>query len=149
MNEIKKKQYQELKNNNYNCVIERKWKSNILLQECLAVLGNNKNIISIEQQQSILDDFNNILPQIVKSNKRKKIQSIQELLPHWEKKSVYIIWDEDDLPIVQIDFKYIVDHIDDVSAVAFETWIVAVEMNEFIQFDARNRISEINLERDE
>lgn len=149
MNEIKKKQYQELKNNNYNCVIERKWKSNILLQECLAVLGNNKNIISIEQQQSILDDFNNILPQIVKSNKRKKIQSIQELLPHWEKKSVYIIWDEDDLPIVQIDFKYVVDHIDDVSAVAFETWIVAVEMNEFIQFDARNRISEINLERDE
>lgn len=149
MNEIKKKQYQELKNNNYNCVIERKWKSNILLQECLAVLGNNKNIISIEQQQPILDDFNNILPQIVKSNKRKKIQSIQELLPHWEKKSVYIIWDEDDLPIVQIDFKYIVDHIDDVSAVAFEAWIVAVEMNEFIQFDARNRISEINLERDE
>lgn len=149
MNEIKKKQYQELKNNNYNCVIERKWKSNILLQECLTVLGNNKNIISIEQQQPILDDFNNILPQIIKSNKRKKIQSIQELLPHWEKKSVYIIWDEDDLPIVQIDFKYIVDHIDDVSAVAFETWIVAVEMNEFIQFDARNRISEINLERDE
>lgn len=149
MNEIKKKQYQELKNNNYNCVIERKWKSNILLQECLAVLGNNKNIISIEQQQPILDDFNNILPQIIKSNKRKKIQSIQELLPHWGKKSVYIIWDEDDLPIVQIDFKYIVDHIDDVSAVAFETWIVAVEMNEFIQFDARNRISEINLERDE
>lgn len=149
MNEIKKKQYQELKNNNYNCVIERKWKSNILLQECLAVLGNNKNIISIEQQQPILDDFNNILPQIIKSNKRKKIQSIQELLPHWEKKSVYIIWDEDDLPIVQIDFKYVVDHIDDVSAVAFETWIVAVEMNEFIQFDARNRISEINLEGDE
>ena len=61
---------------------------------------------------------------------------------------VYIIWDEEKLPIIQINFESVLNHIDDIVAVAFDTCIVAENMNQFIQFDDRNRITEFNLERE-
>lgn len=143
MNETMKKRYQELRNKNDNKVIERGWESNTLLQECLEVLGNNKKIVSIEQQQQILDEFNIELPRLIKSDRKKNVQSIQDLLPQWMNRLVYIIWDEEKLPIIQTDFKTVSDYIDDIVAVSFETWIIATRMDRFIQFDARNRITEI------
>ena len=144
MNETVKKRYQELKIQNYNSLIERKWKSNALLQECLEVLGNNKKILSIEQQQQILDKFNIELPRLI-DNRKKSVQSIQELSSRWMNRLVYIIWDEEGLPIIQTDFESVTNYIDDIVAVAFETWIVVNSMDQFIQFDARNRITEFSL----
>ena len=142
-----KKRYQELKIQNYNSLIEREWKSNALLQECLETLENNKKILSIEEQRQILDKFNIELPKLIK-NRKKTVQSIQELSPQWMNRLVYIIWDEEKLPIIQTDFESVLKHIDDIVAVAFETCIVAKNMNQFIQFDDRNRITEFNLERE-
>lgn len=146
MNETMKKRYQELKSSNRIHIRERRWESNALLQECLSILGNDKKILSMEKQQQILAEFNSDLPRLINSNRKKCVQSIQELLPQWINKSVYIIWDEEKLPIIQTDFECVLDYIDDIVAVAFETWVVAIEMNQFIQFDARNKIIEINLE---
>ncbi len=144
MNETVKKRYQELKIQNYNSLIERQWKSNALLQECLEVLGNNKKILSIEQQQQILDKFNVELPRLI-DNRKKSVQSIQELSSRWMNRLVYIIWDEEGLPIIQTDFESVTNYIDDIVAVAFETWIAVNSMDQFIQFDARNRITEFSL----
>ena len=144
MNETVKKRYQELKIQNYNSLMERKWKSNALLQECLEALGNNKKILSIKQQQQILDKFNIELPRLF-GNEKKIVQSIQELSSRWMNRLVYIIWDEEELPIIQTDFESVTNYIDDIVAVAFETWIVVNSMDQFIQFDARNRITEFNL----
>lgn len=144
MNETVKKRYQELKIQNYNSLIERQWKSNALLQECLEVLGNNKKILSIEQQQQILDKFNVELPRLI-DNRKKSVQSIQELSSRWMNRLVYIIWDEERLPIIQTDFESVTNYIDDIVAVAFETWIAVNSMDQFIQFDARNRITEFSL----
>lgn len=148
MNEIIKKRYQELKDRNSNFVREKKWESNALLQECLLALDNNKKIINIEQQQQILTKFNSDLTKLTDSYRKKSIKTIQELLPQWINKSVYIIWDKEDLPIIQTDFECALDNIDDIIAVAFETWVVAIEMNQFIQFNTRNKIVEISLEDD-
>ena len=52
------------------------------------------------------------------------------------------------MPIIQTDFECALDNIDDIIAVAFETWVVAIEMNQFIQFNTRNKIVEISLEDD-
>ena len=144
MNETVKKRYQELKIHNYNSLIESQWKSNALLQECLEVLGNNKKILSIEQQQQILDKFNVELPRLI-DNRKKSVQSIQELSSRWMNRLVYIIWDEEGLPIIQTDFESVTNYIDDIVAVAFETWIAVNSMDQFIQFDARNRITEFSL----
>ena len=125
-----KKRYQELKIQNYNSLIEREWKSNALLQECLETLENNKKILSIEEQRQILDKFNIELPKLIK-NRKKTVQSIQELSPQWMNRLVYIIWDEEKLPIIQTDFESVLKHIDDIVAVAFLskfTDIARVEM---------------------
>lgn len=50
------------------------------------------------------------------------------------------------MPIIQTDFECILEHIDDIIAVAFETWIVTKEMDQFIQFGARNKVIEITFE---
>lgn len=100
-----KKRYQELKIQNYNSLIEREWQSNALLQECLETLGNNKKILSIEEQRQILDKFNIALPRLIK-NRKKTVQLIQELSPQWMNRLVYIIWDEEKLPIIQINLNY-------------------------------------------
>ena len=97
MNEIIKKRYQELKDRNSNFVREKKWESNALLQECLLALDNNKKILTIEQQQQILTKFNSDLTKLTDSYRKKSIKTIQELLPQWINKSVYIIWDKEDL----------------------------------------------------
>ncbi len=103
-----KKRYQELKIQNYNSLIKREWQSNALLQECLETLGNNKKILSIEEQRQILDKFNIELPRLIK-NRKKTVQSIQELSPQWMNRLVYIIWDEEKLPIIQINFESVLN----------------------------------------
>lgn len=114
----------------------------------MLALDNNKKILTIEQQQQILTKFNSDLTKLTDSYRKKSIKTIQELLPQWINKSVYIIWDKEDLPIIQTDFECALDNIDDIIAVAFETWVVAIEMNQFIQFNTRNKIVEISLEDD-
>lgn len=146
MNKTVKKRYQELKSRNSNYVREKKWESNVLLQECLLTLGNNKKILALEQQKQILVRFNSVLPRLMDSNRKKSVQSVRELLPQWGNNPVYIIWDEESLPIIKTDFESILVCIDDVIAVAFETWITTMEMNQFIQFSSRNKMIEITFE---
>lgn len=67
-------------------------------------------------------------------------------MPNWIDKSVYIIWDEEGLPIIQTNIQSLLHNLDDVVAVAFETWIMATDMKKFIQFNARNTIVEIDLD---
>lgn len=145
MNEEIKRRYQELKNRSREHIKEKNRESNILLQECLSVLGNSKMILAPEQEREILDKFNSKLPSIMNSNIKKNVLTIQEMFPQWISKQVYIIWDKEGLPIIQTDFECVIKYIDEVLAVSFETWVVAEDMNQFIQFDDANRIIEIFL----
>ena len=79
------------------------------------------------------------------SNIKKNVLTIQEMFSQWISKQVYIIWDKEGLPIIQTDFECVIKYIDEVLAVSFETWVVAEDMNQFIQFDDANRIIEIFL----
>ncbi len=145
MNEEIKRRYQELKNRSREHIKEKNRESNILLQECLSVLGNSKMILAPEQEREILDKFNSKLPSIMNSNIKKNVLTIQEMFSQWISKQVYIIWDKEGLPIIQTDFECVIKYIDEVLAVSFETWVVAEDMNQFIQFDDANRIIEIFL----
>ena len=100
-------------------------------------------MFSIEEQQEILKKFNIKLTKLLKGNRKKEFQSIQKLASQWTNKSVYIIWDEEKLPIIETNFKSVLDYKDDITLVAFETWIFTVKMDKFVQFDDRNRIIQI------
>ena len=143
MSQIVNEKYEKLKNKNRDYIIKKEWKRNILLQECLNALGSNKKVFSIEEQQEILKKFNIKLTKLLKGNRKKEFQSIQKLASQWINKSVYIIWDEEKLPIIETNFKSVLDYKDDITLVAFETWIFTVKMDKFVQFDDRNRIIQI------
>ena len=143
MSQIVNEKYEKLKNKNRDYIIKREWKRNILLQECLNALGSNKKVFSIEEQQEILKKFNIKLTKLLKGNRKKEFQSIQKLASQWTNKLVYIIWDEEKLPIIETNFKSVLDYKDDITLVAFETWIFTVKMDKFVQFDDRNRIIQI------
>lgn len=143
MSQIVNEKYEKLKNKNRDYIIKKAWKRNILLQECLNALGSNKKVFSIEEQQEILRKFNIKLTKLLKGNRKKELQSIQKLASQWTDESVYIIWDEEKLPIIETNFKSVLDYKDDITSIAFETWIVTVKMDKFIQFDDRNRIIQI------
>lgn len=71
MNEKMKKQYEYLKSRNREYINKTKWENNTLLQECLSALNGHKTLLSMEQQEQILDDFNSILPRIISCNRKK------------------------------------------------------------------------------
>lgn len=83
MNEEIKRRYQELKNRSREHIKEKNRESNILMQECLSVLGNSKMILAPEQEREILDKFNSKLPSIMNSNIKKNVLTIQEMFPQW------------------------------------------------------------------
>lgn len=143
MSQIVNEKYEKLKNKNRDYIIKKAWKRNILLQECLNALGSNKKVFSIEEEQEILKKFNIKLTKLLKGNRKKEFQSIQKLASQWTDESVYIIWDEEKLPIIETNFKSVLDYKDDITLVAFETWIFTVKMDKFVQFDDRNRIIQI------
>lgn len=143
MSQIVNEKYEKLKNKNRDYIIKKAWKRNILLQECLNALGSNKKVFSIEEEQEILKKFNIKLTKLLKGNRKKEFQSIQKLASQWTDESVYIIWDEEKLPIIETNFKSVLDYKDDITSIAFETWIFTVKMDKFVQFDDRNRIIQI------
>jgi len=53
---------------------------------------------------------------------------------------VYIIWDEISLPAVNANLKRIIDAVDDVTAVSFNTWIFCPASNYVIEFYHENEI---------
>ena len=104
MDQEMKKRYQELKRKNSKYTREKRWKSNTLLQECLSALGSNKIILNIDEQKWVLDKFNSDLPGLMNCD-GENMQSIQEMLPRWANRRVYIVWDEADLPVIETDFE--------------------------------------------
>ncbi|MEW4411892.1 hypothetical protein [Clostridium sp. AN503] len=136
-----KKRYEQLKNQNRDIARERKWANNLLLQECFTVLGKNKIILSLDQQEKVLSDFNKKITDLCKTEGRE-INSVEEIISKWTEK-IYIIWDESSLPVIQTDLTSVIGYEDDIAAVAFETWIVSENMSKFLQFSDNGKIVEI------
>ncbi len=55
-------------------------------------------------------------------------------------KELLIIWDEMNLPVVESTLQKIIENIDDVEVVGFNTWIVNMEMNKIIEIHHEGEI---------
>ena len=53
----------------------------------------------------------------------------------------YIIWDNVELPCVSCELKSIKEHLDDVLAVSFDTWLLSEEGDEIIEFYHEGKIT--------
>lgn len=49
-------------------------------------------------------------------------------------KEYYVIWPDAEIPIIKCNIDDILDNIDDVLAVSFDTWLISVDMKRLIEF---------------
>lgn len=141
MNEELQKKYLLLKEKNNVKVREKSWKSNLLFTECLEALHDYK-IESLEESEKILTQFQK---KFIMTNcgyidwnhidNSKIIKDVLEIKNVCDiSKEYYILWDQKDIPVVSCQLSTIIDNIDDVLAVSFDTWVLSNDIIEIIEF---------------
>lgn len=144
MNADQRKKYEQLKKRNAKMVQEAMLKNNVLLQECIEVLKDQEGVLPSNKQEEILTAFNAKLNEALNSSaiikKMERLNSIDDINPDWIGKRVYIIWDEASLPIIERKLNEVIHNIDNIKAVAFDTWIVSENLCKFIEINHNDEI---------
>ena len=111
-----------------------------LLEECINSLKIMDKQIILENncKQLIINNMKNL----VQFNKWGRIEWIQYINVidietsqlHKIKGDFYIIWNEIELPILKTNMRNILDNLDDVLAVDYDTWLLACDNSSIIEF---------------
>jgi hypothetical protein len=107
-----------------------------LLDECIEALGEDAEILTDSEKEKILGTLESSFPFAEwgridwgKVSKKENVNTVNDITTYLEKccqnfdAVVYVIWDEGTLPIIKSDLKKVLEVIDDVTAVSFDTWI--------------------------
>ena len=146
MDNEKKKRFIMLKNREY--AKKKYWKNNILLTECMEaiieydILNDQEMYLLMEKvkERCSIDQRGKI-----RWNKFSKIISIdcvKEVYQYLDdSKQNYIIWDNIMLPCIKSTLFHIIQVIDDVLSVSFDTWIVDLNVEIIIEFHHEGSIT--------
>ncbi|MFJ7819264.1 hypothetical protein ACIQYX_26045 [Bacillus toyonensis] len=118
-----------------------------LLDECIEALGENIVVFEGEEREKILDSFENSFPitswariDWAKFRDFQNIVYLDDIEAYLNKRYcldsyiVYIIWDEASLPIIKTNLHQILQVIDDVTPVSFDTWLYSPDLGYAIEF---------------
>ena len=139
MNEEMKKKYDELKKKNRITSIQKSWGNNVLLQECIESTG--AKVLPYDDGNKISEEIQSKIPflngrvdfsRFKYKNSINTISSINELIN--SSTEFYVMWDEANLPCLKLELKDIINFIDDVTCVSFDTWVVSSDYNTIIEF---------------
>ncbi len=140
MNEENRKRYEELKKRNTEKIKKIEYSHNILLQECLVALNKNQYTLNDKEEKLVFEMFNVKVPTLEwgrvdwrNINSYNKIENVFQLLDRIKNNEYYIIWGKG-LPILKSNIDSIIDCIDDITAVSFDTWLFATNYSEIIEF---------------
>lgn len=118
MFEFLKKRMEEKKHKNQAFIQAQRWKQNTLLQECLAALRGSCTV-ALAVNQEAAEAVVNIA---AAENTWTQVDAIPE---DFLAKECYIIWDEMGLPTLFGSSELVLEHLAEVSAVSFETYLVS------------------------
>lgn len=118
MNEEQKRRLMELKDKNQLFVQKKKWEKHVLLQECLTAIGH----YVIVKEEPILKKVNGFFQEGMAV--RHEINSLAFL----KENTYYIVWDEATLPVIKCDGSCIIDNLEDVLCVSFDTYLLRADM---------------------
>lgn len=130
-----KSRLEELKEKNKIFIKHKGWLENELLQDCLK---NLKEVQIIESEREISDILDKMRKQFP-VNRFRHIDGAYRLsrnkLEFSPNQKYYIVWDNSDVPIVRCLGTSILMCLDDVFAVAFDTYLIADSFTEIIHCD--------------
>lgn len=132
MNKEIKTKFEQLKKKNQEFILKKRREKNILLQECLYSLGTDVVVLSSTEQVQFLDRFNNYLSSDFELFERKKFFDCKGIPMDFFNYCVYIVWDEQTLPIIKCTFSKIIEQFQNITAVSFDTWIVGENFEKFL-----------------
>ncbi|MBY6915750.1 MULTISPECIES: hypothetical protein [Clostridium] len=140
MDEVLRKRYQELKKKNKETIEKKEMKKNILLNECLEALENRYCELNKTLTKNLFDLFYNKVPitwygrvEWDNISIKYKIEKVDEIINIVNNNEFYIIWGEG-LPILKTDIKTLINYIDYILAVEFDTWLFSIDYKEIIEF---------------
>lgn len=146
MDKEKKARLEYLKQRNKEKQKKDKLKKNLLLQECIEVLSDSSYIIDYEKGIMIYNKFMQMIPFLPwgidwdKFDVFRKINSLDKLEESCINRYFYIIWGKD-LPIIKSDIKTISNYIYDIVAVSPDTWLLAENYDEIIEFYHEGKVT--------
>lgn len=133
MDEKQKMRLKELKESCRVSAREKRQAGNVLLKECLEALGNGYTLDNEPEAVKKLNDF-------LRNNKALGSELGRGDLSFMRGHTYYIIWDEASLPVVICDGERIVENLDDILCVSFDTFFMQTDKNVVIEYNHDNRI---------
>jgi len=121
-----------------------------LFEECVEALEDNTIVLSEEETKKVFKSMTTDFPitswgriDWQKVVNVVQVSSVSEVINHIDisKNEVYVLWDEASLPSVKTDINKIINVIDDVTAVSFDTWIYCCSGRYIIEVYHENEIN--------
>ena len=120
-----------------------------LFDECVEALFPNVEILSEDMSTKVARNMINIFPfskygrvEWSDVNDKKEIvnqEVIKSLVDISE--DIYIIWDDASCRVIKSNLKVVLENIDDVVAVSFDTWLMQVEGKYVIEYHHNGNIN--------
>ena len=112
-----------------------------LLEECLNALGNDICILTGDEKLAMENKFYDIVPLTTwgridwgKFKKIKEVKKLEDLNLIDGDRKYYIIWGDTEKPIIKSRLANILNNLDDVLAVSFDTWILDTDESMVLEF---------------
>lgn len=112
-----------------------------LLEECIEILGNDICVLNGDEKLAMEDKFYGIIPLTTwgrinwdKFKDTKEVKELRDLNLIEGNKKYYIIWGDTEKPIIKSALVNILNNLDDVLAVSFDTWLLAEDESMVIEF---------------
>ena len=108
------------------------WKTHALLQECLQLLRGSCTVVPMELHEAVVAAANIAL--------REDTWTPAEKIPEdFLAQTVYILWDDARLPVFQASREPVLQYLDDVTAVAPETYLISETLDRIVRCDHRGK----------
>ncbi|NBI31139.1 CDI toxin immunity protein [Chengkuizengella marina] len=113
-----------------------------LFDECIEALGRSARVLTKEETDSIFNLFEKTYEITFygridwKKESGKEVRSVTDIKDHFTNISIptYILWDNARIPAVEAQLDKIIEVIDDVTALSFDTWLFSPELKAVIEF---------------
>lgn len=128
-----KKRKEEKQHKNQAFIQAQRWKQNTMLQECLAALRGSCTV-ALAVNQEAAEAVVNIA---AAENTWIEVDGIPE---DFLAKECYIIWNEPGLPTLFGSSALVLEHLADVTAVSFETYLVSATFDRIVHIDDLDKI---------
>lgn len=121
--------------------------NNMLFNECIDLL-NEHDVLTFKKTDVLFGHLNHNFPMTnygcinwkgVHDKKMIYISDISDMFD--EDDEIYILWDQQNIPCVRCKLSTVLENIDDVLAVSFNTWLLSINYKEVIEFHHEGRVT--------